>query len=74
MTTGPARILGREHGLRTGLAADVTIVNPDLEFTIEADRFASLSRNCPFDGWHVKGRAVMTIVAGRVVYELANAA
>ena len=73
MATGPARIIGREHGLRTGLTADVTLVSPDLEFTIDAARFESLSRNCPFDGWQVKGRAVMTIVAGRVVYELVEA-
>jgi dihydroorotase len=70
MAAGPARILGREYGLHTGRAADVTIVAPDLEFTIDVDRFASLSRNCPFNGWQVKGRAVMTIVEGQVVYEL----
>jgi dihydroorotase len=58
--------------LQTGLAADVTILAPDLEFTIDTSRFVSLSRNCPFDGWEVKGRAVMTIVDGRVVYEKAK--
>ena len=45
---------------------------PDLDFTIDVDRFASLSRNCPFDGWQVRGRAVMTIVDGKVVYEHAG--
>jgi len=72
MASGPARILGRDYGLQTGLAADVTLISPDLEFTVAADRFESLSRNCPFDGWQVKGRAVMTIVDGKVVYELAE--
>lgn len=70
MAVGPARILGREHGLQTGMAADVTIAAPDLEYTVDVDQFVSLSRNCPFNGWQLKGRAVMTIVDGRVVYEL----
>ena len=73
MATGPARILGLDHGLRTGLPADVTIVAPDLTFTVDADQFVSLSRNTPFNGWQMKGRAVMTIVGGRVIYELAEA-
>ena len=72
MATGPARIIGRDHGLQTGMAADVTIISPDLEFTVDVDQFVSLSRNCPFNGWQVKGRAVMTIVDGRVVYELSE--
>jgi dihydroorotase len=36
---------------------------------VDAERFASLSRNCPFDGWPVTGRAVLTMVDGRIVYE-----
>jgi len=71
MATGPARILGRDYGLQTGLTADVTLISPDLEFAVDVQQFESLSRNCPFDGWRAKGRAVMTIVAGKVVYELA---
>jgi dihydroorotase len=70
MATGPARILGRDYGLQTGMDADVTVFAPDLEYTIDVEQFVSLSRNCPFNGWPVKGRAVMTIVGGRVVYEL----
>jgi dihydroorotase len=69
MATGPARILDLDHGLRTGLPADVTIIAPDLTFTVDADQFVSLSRNTPFNGWQMKGRAVMTIVGGHVVYE-----
>jgi len=70
MATGPARVLGREYGLQTGMAADVTVIAPELEYTVDVDRFVSLGRNCPFNGWQVKGRAVMTIVDGRVVYEI----
>jgi len=72
MATGPARILGREYGLQIGMAADVTIIAPDFKFTIDVERFVSMSRNCPFNGWQAKGRAAMTIVDGRVVYELAE--
>ncbi len=70
MATGPARVLGMQYGLQTGMAADVTIIAPDRAFTIDVDRFVSLSRNCPFNGWEAKGRALMTIVGGRVVHEL----
>ena len=72
MAAGPARILGLDYGLGTGMPADVTIIAPDLAFTIDVDQFVSLSRNCPFNGWQAKGRAVMTIVGGRVVYELSG--
>ncbi|MGD9330612.1 MAG: dihydroorotase [Desulfobacterales bacterium] len=70
MATGPARLLGLEHGLQTGMAAHLTLIAPELAFTVDVASFASLSRNCPFHGWPLKGRAVMTIVDGRVVYEL----
>jgi dihydroorotase len=69
MTTGPAGILGLRSGIRVGYPADVTVIDPGLCHTIDASRFCSLSRNCPFDGWQVKGKAVMTIVAGKVVYQ-----
>lgn len=69
MAVTPARILGREHGVRVGLCADITIIDPQREHTVAVDRFVSLSRNCPFDGWTLKGAAVMTIVDGRIVYE-----
>jgi len=72
MATGPARVLGIPYGLQTGMAADVTIIAPDRAFTIDVDRFVSLSRNCPFNGWKVKGRAEMAIVGGHVVHELGS--
>ncbi len=52
--------------LSVGSDADVTVIDPNLAWTIEADNFASKSRNCPFDGWDVKGRAITTIVGGDV--------
>jgi dihydroorotase len=69
MSTAPARILGIPCGLRVGMPADVTLIDPDLEYTIEPSLFRSRSRNSPFLGMKVKGKAVMTIVAGRIVFE-----
>jgi dihydroorotase len=69
MSTIPARIMGVPCGLKAGLPADITIIDPDHEFTIEPSLFQSRSRNSPFVGIKAKGKAVMTMVAGRIVYE-----
>jgi dihydroorotase len=69
MSTVPARILGVPCGLKAGMPADITIIDPDPEFTIEPSLFQSRSRNSPFVGMKAKGKAVMTMVAGRIVYE-----
>jgi dihydroorotase len=73
MTVEPARLcnldrrgLGR---LKAGDAADVTIIDPDLEWTIGAEPFVSRSSNTPFLGRKVRGRAIATLVAGRIVHE-----
>jgi dihydroorotase len=55
--------------LSIGAPADVTI-DPDLEWTVRIDKFESASRNSPFDGWKLKGRAMRTIVAGKTVWKL----
>ncbi|MGB5993427.1 MAG: dihydroorotase [Desulfobacterales bacterium] len=69
MSKNPARILGLKNGLEIGKTADITIIDPEISYCIDADRFQSLSRNTPFDGWDVKGRAVLTMVGGKVVYQ-----
>lgn len=69
MSTVPARILGLENGLRVGQTADVTIIDPDMEYTVKSGDFQSLSRNTPFEGWQLKGRPVLTMVGGRIVFE-----
>jgi dihydroorotase len=66
MAVAPARILG----LREGMSADLTLIDPDQEFVVRAETFKTKGRNTPFEGWPLKGRAVMTIVGGRVVYGL----
>lgn len=59
--------LGRLH---VGAAGDVTVIDPKLEWTIDSSKFVSLSRNTPFDGWTVRGRAVATVVGGEVVRDV----
>lgn len=68
MTVNPAAILGIPTGLREGGIADITIIDPDAVYTLDANRLYSKSRNTPFGGWTLKGKAVYTIVDGRIVY------
>ncbi|MDD2707195.1 MAG: dihydroorotase [Verrucomicrobiae bacterium] len=69
LTINPARILQLDAGtLGKGAVADITLMDPDREWVVNRDEFASLSRNTPFHGWKLKGKAVMTIVAGRIVW------
>lgn len=68
MALAPARILGLERGVRPGLAADLTLIDPDVEYTLRAESLKSKSRNTPFDGWTFKGRAALTMVGGKIVY------
>ena len=71
MSTLPARILGVDRGtLRPGAVADVTVIDPNLSWRVDAAAFRSKSVNSPFDGWTLQGRTVATIVAGRVKYRL----
>jgi dihydroorotase len=70
LTVHPARVLGIDRGtLQTGAVADVTIIDPKVEWTIDPTRFRSKSRNCPFAGWKVRGRASIVLVGGRVKYQ-----
>jgi dihydroorotase len=71
LTVEPAKLLKLEAGtLSIGAKADVTLIDPDLEWTVDALKFNSFSRNTPFDGWKLKGRAVRTIVKGETVWSL----
>jgi dihydroorotase len=65
LTVNPARVLGIDRGtLRPGAEADVTVIDPVAEWTIDPSRFRSKSRNCPYAGWKVRGRAWAVIVGG----------
>jgi dihydroorotase len=69
MSTNPARILGLENGLLIGRSADITIIDPERSYRVNADNFQSLSRNTPFNGWDMKGKAILTMVEGKIVYQ-----
>jgi dihydroorotase len=71
MAVSPARILKLKHKgtLAPGADADITIIDPDREWVVEEQALESKSKNSPFIGWKLKGRAVMTIVGGQVVWE-----
>ena len=71
LTINPAQLLGISKGtLRPGADADVTLIDPTARWTIDPSQFRSRSRNCPFAGWEVRGRAHTVIVCGEVRYTL----
>ena len=70
MTANPARILDIDKGTLTiGADADVTVIDPKRRWKVKVANWQSRSRNCPYDGWRLTGRAVATIVSGHVKYE-----
>ncbi|MDE5548671.1 MAG: amidohydrolase family protein, partial [Clostridia bacterium] len=71
MSKRPAKLLGIESGnLVEGGLADITLVDLDKEYKIDAKTFKSKGKNTPFDGWKVKGKVMKTIVEGKVKYSL----
>jgi dihydroorotase len=69
LTWGPSQVLGLAKGtLQVGADADVTLIDPQTEYVVDRREFRSKSRNSPFHGWTLKGRAVMTLCAGKVVF------
>ena len=71
LTSGPARTFGLSGGsLAVGSVADITVIDPERAFDLTADVLASKSKNSPFIGQKLAGRAVLTFVEGRCVYDL----
>jgi dihydroorotase len=69
MSAAPARILGVPGGsLPIGAVADITVVDPEKRFTFLVEESLSKGKNSPFDGWELQGKAVMSMVAGRITY------
>ena len=67
LSLNPALVLKIGKGtLQAGADADITLIDPDLEWTVDSSLFRSKSKNTPFNGWKLTGRAVQTIVGGRV--------
>jgi dihydroorotase len=70
-TVAPAKLLKLNKGtLSVGADADVTVIDLDTEWTYDRAESASKSKNSPFHGWKLKGRAVATIVGGKIVSRL----
>jgi len=68
MSCKPSAILGLGRGtLQSGAVADITLIDPEVEWSVDADRLESKSKNSPFLGWPVKGKAAATVLAGKVV-------
>ncbi len=71
MTCNPARIINKNLGvIAKNVQADLVLIDLNYEWQIDSQKFLSKSKNSPFDGFKVKGRAVTTIVAGKVVYNI----
>jgi len=67
LSVNPASILKIGKGtLTAGSDADITIIDPEIAWTVDASQLKSRSKNTPFDGWKLKGKAVKTIVGGRL--------
>lgn len=68
MTAAPARIFGINAGsLAEGMPADITVIDPELEWTVDDKKFYTKGSHSPFVGRRLKGKAVMTFVDGRLV-------
>jgi len=76
LTTEPAKIIGPRHGylgaLKVGALADITIFDPNMEWVVDPQAFASKGKNTHLAGSVLKGRVVATIAQGRLVYQDAS--
>ena len=71
LTVNPARLIEPTLGLlQQGSPADITVIDPKKQWTVNVDKFASKARNCPYQGWRLKSRATTTIVGGEVKFQL----
>ncbi|MEO7678732.1 MAG: amidohydrolase family protein, partial [Verrucomicrobiota bacterium] len=72
-TLAPARLLNLSKGtLQVGADADITVFDPNHEWVFDRNESASKSRNSPFHGWKMKGKAILTIVGGKVMWREQN--
>jgi dihydroorotase len=71
LTILPAKIFGLDAlgvgSLRPGVQADLTLIDLDRKWKVDVNTFYSKGKNCPFNGWDLQGKAILTIVAGRIV-------
>jgi dihydroorotase len=73
LTSAPAAILGSKHSglgtLQRDNAADLVLFDPDRDWEVKVEHFVSKGKNTPFNGYKLTGKVVMTIVAGKIVYQ-----
>jgi len=69
MSVNPRRIFALEGGVEEGDAADFTVLDLGAEYAVDPGMFLSKGRATPFAGWKVQGRAVLTVVGGKEVYD-----
>jgi dihydroorotase len=73
LTWGPARIIGNRYGklgtLEVGSPADITLFDPQKEWTVDPAAFASRGKNTPLGGLKLKGKIAATIYQGKLVYQ-----
>lgn len=70
MNTNPAKILNLAKGtLKTGSDADITVIDTKKRWTVDRGKLRSRGRNTPFHGWKMTGKAVITIMGGKITYE-----
>ena len=70
MSTNPARILNLPKGtLKAGADGDITVIDPQIQWTVDVKAFRSRGKNSPFNGHQMQGRAVLTIVGGEIKYD-----
>jgi dihydroorotase len=72
LTSEPSKILGDRYGklgtLAVGAPADIAVFDTDAEWTVDVEKFASKGKNTPLNGAKLKGKVMMTIYGGKVVY------
>ena len=69
MATNPGRLFGLGGRLQVGAAADFTVLDLDTTYLVDPEQFLSKGKATPFAGWSLRGRAAMTVVDGKVVYQ-----
>lgn len=69
LSSGPSRVIGiPPNSLTVGSDANITIIDPKKEWVVDSSKFMSKARNTPFNGYKLKGKAVVTIVSGKVLH------
>ena len=68
MSANPRRIFRLGGTLAQGEKADIAVFDTDTEYVIDSSEFASMGKSTPFEGWRVRGRCVLTLKDGKVVY------